>query len=358
MRGFLGRSSCSLLRPLPQVPFIMLMIAVGFSGCGPSLKQTTLSSQQVYEETERQRKIAFETAVKREIRLQEVSARVLAAATKMGCSETVPSGGFGLFRRESVKREYQDAGTHFFGGENVVKYLVPGMPAAQAGLLRGDMIKAVNGIPAGALDADRFGEEMKKATIVLAVERDGTTRDITVPTVPVCRYATVMVDDGSLNAYADGSRVVVTSGMIRSTERDDELAMMVAHEVGHNVLGHMGKKRVGAAVGTFFDLLIAGTLGVGTGGVFGQAGAAAYSKTYEAEADYAAVYLVASSGYDITNAAHIWRKLAAESPSQIEKRYLASHPSSPERFVAIDNIVKEVQEKERLGQPLLPDKKQ
>ena len=66
---------------------------------------------------------------------------------------------------------------------------------------------------------------------------------------------------------------------------------------------------------------------------------------------------MAMSGYEVEGAADFWRKMAAIHPGSISKSFWATHPSSPERFVAIEQIVKEIKEKQQTGQPLVPDLK-
>jgi predicted Zn-dependent protease len=337
---------------------IMFILPVISSGCGPILKEVQVSSHEVAAETETQREIAFAALEKKQERLHSVSTPLLVTATKMGCTDTVPRCGFNIFRKDSKEGEYRDVANRYFGKDNVVRAVIPGMPAANAGLKKGDVVIAINGVLAEQMSGDLLREELQKGTISLSVEREGSKRNITMRPVAVCNYTTsLMPHDPKLNAYADGSKIYITNGMMRFIEGDEELAMVVAHEIAHNLLGHMDKKRGGAALGTFFDLLIAGVLRVNTGGALGRAGAKAYSKEYEAEADYASVYLIALAGYDITNAANIWRRLAAENPESIEKRYAGSHPSSPERFVAIENTVKEIKEKQKRGQSLIPEKR-
>ncbi|MCM8804868.1 MAG: M48 family metalloprotease, partial [Candidatus Omnitrophica bacterium] len=75
-------------------------------------------------------------------------------------------------------------------------------------------------------------------------------------------------------------------------------------------------------------------------------------KEFEKEADYLGTYIAAVSGYDITNAANLWRKMAAEYPGSTKDIFLATHPSSPERYILIEKTVKEIKEKQEKGLPL------
>jgi predicted Zn-dependent protease len=168
----------------------------------------------------------------------------------------------------------------------------------------------------------------------------------------------VLLLDDRINAFSDGKHIIITNGLIRAVENDNELALVVAHEIEHNVLGHIGKKRRNVPLGSIFDILVLATTGISTGGAFGRLGGAAYSQGFEFEADYARLYIAARAGYDIKGAANFWRRLAAEHPQTIEKGFAASHPSTPERFVAMEKTIQEIKEKQKLGKPLIPETKE
>ncbi len=172
-----------------------------------------------------------------------------------------------------------------------------------------------------------------------------------------CNYPVELVNDDSVNAFADGRTVGVMSGMIRFAETDEELALVVGHELAHNALDHITKQTANVLFGTLIDILIAVTTGINTQGAFGTVVGRAFSPGFEREADYAGLYIVARAGYDITDAAGFWRRMAIEHPGSIEKNFLATHPSTPERFVAIENIVAEIEQKRLLGEVLLPEEK-
>jgi predicted Zn-dependent protease len=109
-------------------------------------------------------------------------------------------------------------------------------------------------------------------------------------------------------------------------------------------------------LGLLVDVLIAGATGVDTRGAFSELGGKAYSKDFELEADYAGIYLAYRAGYDVSQAANVWRKMAIETGSATAKRYSSTHPSSPKRFIAQEQTYAEILNKEIDGQPLLPDK--
>jgi len=171
-----------------------------------------------------------------------------------------------------------------------------------------------------------------------------------------CSFPIELVNDDTLNASADGKSVRVHAGMVRFVESETEIAFIVGHEMAHNMLSHMDKKTANMLIGSFFDVLAAG-YGIDTKGGFGKIGAQAFSQNFEAEADYLSLYIIALAGYDITEAPTFWRRMGIEHPDSISKSFNSTHPSSPERFVAMDVTVNEILNKRNNGMPLIPNTK-
>ena len=97
--------------------------------------------------------------------------------------------------------------------------------------------------------------------------------------------------------------------MIRFAQKDEELGLVIAHELGHNIMDHVSKLRSNSILGTIVDLAAA-YYGVNTQGIFGQVGATMYSQEFEAEADYVGIYYMERAGYSIDNVANFWRNMA------------------------------------------------
>jgi len=336
------------------------------AGCGPTLKQAHLSDRAVQEEKDKQREIAFDTLVKRQKRLYEVSWPLLAAAASMNIDVAKPAGGFMVCTKDAFPKEYQEVAQRYFnlGDSPVIYYVHPKFPAAKAGIKPGDCLVNFNGQPL-------IGKSFKEITkifqedqnpnnqqISLVINRNGQLIEVKMAGILCCSYPVVLTPNDQVNAFSDGKRIIVTSGLIRSTETDEELAFVLSHEIAHNVLGHVGKKRGNVLLGSIFDVLVLATTGVSTGGIFGKLGGSAYSKSFEFEADYAGLYIAARAGYDISSATNFWRRMAAEHPKSMENSFAASHPSTPERYVAMEKTIQEIKEKQKLGKPLIPESKQ
>jgi hypothetical protein len=131
--------------------------------------------------------------------------------------------------------------------------VVPGSAADRAGLQVDDEILAVGNTsvenPAAALGGaqsyrreDQFAATLSAALSTsptpLLVRRGGQLLRLTIAGQPGCGGDVILSNSSDLNAWSDGSHVVVTTAMMRQAASDDELAFVIAHEMAHNILGH------------------------------------------------------------------------------------------------------------------------
>ena len=73
--------------------------------------------------------------------------------------------------------------------------------------------------------------------------------------------------------------------MLRFVDEDRELQFILAHELAHNIEGHINKMTNNSIIGTILDIAAAGA-GIDTSGSFGAMGAQMYSQDFEREAEY------------------------------------------------------------------------
>ena len=97
-----------------------------------------------------------------------------------------------------------------------------------------------------------------------------------------------------VNAFANGRYVVMTTAMLDFLRSDDELAVVLGHELSHNILRHPA---------------LLDEQGVPKKGLMRSFGknASRVWKT-EAEADRFGIRLMAAAGYDVQAAIPFWRR--------------------------------------------------
>ncbi|MCI0399801.1 MAG: M48 family metallopeptidase [Gammaproteobacteria bacterium] len=337
------------------------------AACAPTTKRVVIDDEAVKREALKQQEIALQELMKNQERLLRVGGNVLQGAVPMCEDDTLWVIGAVFISKHEFAPERQEAAASVFHMDDKMRALlvIEGGPAAGAGLQVGDEIVSMNGVPPpvgqdAARELYRYQQEQTKdgAPVTLITRRDGENATLTINPVRICDYPLLLVEDDGVNAFADGTTIVVTTGMMRFAQDDTELSLVIAHELAHNTMNHMTARRTNATVGLFFDIALAVLTGVNTQGLFSQIGANAYSKDFEAEADYVGMYMLALSGGDIEAAPRFWRRMAVAHPASIQETgYLGTHPASPERFVALEETVVEIRDKQAKGLPLEPEMK-
>ncbi len=133
--------------------------------------------------------------------------------------------------------------------------IIANSPAANAGLAAGDRILAVAGQEVG--NGTRGQAEMMSAfrsaagagPVAITVKRGPVKLSFAVTPEPACDYGFALRRSERINAFADGAKVEVTTGLLRFIKSPDELALIVGHELAHNVLGHRDSATQNAVTG-------------------------------------------------------------------------------------------------------------
>lgn len=178
----------------------------------------------------------------------------------------------------------------------------------------------------------------------------------------VCDYFPFyMSGDSRANAFTDGRFIYITAGMVRQLRNADEYRVIIGHEMGHVMANHVQRKRrralAGAVIGAVLSAGLA-TQGVNAGDLTGagaQLGAQSFSKKFELQADYIGSYLLARSGGNVDSASQLWRRFGEGKKRQ---SWIGSHPSDAKRFVQMQAVDKEIQDKRESGVALVPNRKE
>jgi predicted Zn-dependent protease len=141
----------------------------------------------------------------------------------------------------------------------------------------------------------------------------------------------------SVNAGTTFGKVIVSEGMMRFVRSDDELAMILGHELAHQTQGHVAS---GARNNVLLNLgsIIAGSFipgGAQAAGLVGQLFLNHFNQDQEREADQIGLQYVYDAGYNPQVAARVMQRMAEEVPETTTSGFFSSHPSSAERFEAL-----------------------
>ena len=346
------------------------LCTVALIGCAaPQTQLGSVSQDQVAIEAARQQQFALELALKQQHRLQNVAVPLLEAAAPF-CGEKVRgASGFVATNAFRWKKEYYNAALSAgFSDTLVVLNVAPGSAAAQAGLVAGYRLLAVDSTPVlvGRNAIDDLSAKIPSANdkrttpYRLTVRRGDTTSTIDINPHLSCAYTPIATPEDMVNAYADGHSIFITAGIMRFLPDDNDLAVVVAHEIAHDAMRHidaqMKNSLIGALLGAVVDVAAA-TQGVNTdfASQGAKLGSMVFSQDFEREADYVGLYILALGRRPYGQAANLWRQIGAANPGSI--KFATSHPTTAERFVRLDTWRGEVNKKVALGQALQPEMK-
>lgn len=341
-------------------------------GCAtPQSRAPKADSLSTSLEAQKQRKLVVEDFFESNIKLQTVASKIVISGAEL-CGESVaPYFGFTAWSADHFQGEWKKAVEERYKLTNQlhISSVAENSPAHLAGMLHGDVIKSVNGLalPVGKDAAKRQNEQLRqaglsKSPVEFTIERKNQTLVVAVTPVEACDFAVRLLQDDVKNAYADGKNIVMYKGLMDFFKSDEELALVLSHELAHNSMKHIDAKKKNATIGGLIGLLVdvaAAAGGINTNGDFTRlamnAGGSAYSVEFEQEADYVGLYFMAIAGYKIDDAPNFWRRMATSNTRAISMK--TSHPTTSERFVALESAVQEINDKIAGGLPLKPEMK-
>ena len=308
---------------------ILSMILAAFlliTGCastnsGPPISQSELKKLEDEIET-----MATEIYINDLVSVWKVGLKVLSILPEEAFKKRAVIGALVVDNTENIARYYKlptEEGC-------VVVGVIDDYIADLAGIREGDIIKEIEGKEIkDSKDVAFKADEV--ATVI--VERSDTklSFDVIPEVQPYVRIR--LKETGKINAYAKFTGIEFTTGMVHFVEDEDELAVIMGHELAHLTAKHLPKNISMAA--------LCGTLG-GLTGPFAplttQALYAPYSRKNEREADYLGLIYAHNAGYDVQKGAALWKRFALEIPRSRSKSFLRSHPASPERILRVKMV--------------------
>lgn len=168
------------------------------------------------------------------------------------------------------------------------------------------------------------------------------------------RWEFNLVQSKEVNAWCmPGGKVVVYEGILPLCPKDDDLAVVMGHEIAHAVARHGNERmsqqmvlQAGSAAAAYAlqdkpettQALLGAAIGLGS-----QYGVLLpFSRKQELEADRLGLIFMTIAGYDPQEAIPFWQRMSAAGSGQKPAEFMSTHPSDQRRIAQIQALLPEV----------------
>jgi len=240
-------------------------------------------------------------------RLATIAERLATANVEL-CDQRQPALGMVLHSLRQYRESDWPTVKRVFGfrAPVAVEAVIEGGAAQGAGVIANDAVVAIGdqALPmsvaeatkAASTDRDRalalIDASSANQPLIITFDRNGETARRTLTPRAACRSRFEIVIGNGYDAQADGTNVQLGEKFFEGMS-DEEIAVVVAHELAHNILHHRAR-------------LDAAGISRGLAGEFGRN--ARLIRETEDQADELSVYLLANAGYDPLAPGRFWRK--------------------------------------------------
>lgn len=162
------------------------------------------------------------------------------------------------------------------------------------------------------------------------------------------RWEHALFDNSDANAWAlPGGKIGVYTGIFKVARNQDQLAAVIAHEIGHVVARHHDERitrQYGAQAGLgVLGALVGSQYGSGAAQTTQQLGGVALQTAFllpnnrvqETEADVVGQRLMAEAGFDPRQAVGLWQNMISAGGSQ-GPEWLSTHPNPQARIAELN----------------------
>jgi hypothetical protein len=256
------------------------------------------------------------------------------------CSEIWAAIGVSLHHVSQYEPAYRAEAKAAFGLDDSypsILAVAKGAPAEASGLKPNDRLRAINGADLAdksqgkksAASYDAVSAAMaalealpEKSAAVLSIERGDQRLEVNVTPQNVCRSRVELAPGNAINANANGLVAQISGRLVNWVESDDELALVIAHEMAHNLLDHPKRLNEKSALSGLATSL----------GLSGKA-----QRQMELEADRMGIIMAASAGYNYKIAPDFWARLNSNAP--LAAFLATTHPTTRARRENAQRVV-------------------
>ncbi len=195
----------------------------------------------------------------------------------------------------------------------------------------------------GALNRDHALLQRVNAIASRLEQQTGSFRQ----DAPGWQWEANVISSDQVNAFVmPGGKIVVYTGLVTKLRlSDDELAVVLGHEIAHALREHSREQVSQAMAAQTVIGLGSALLGLGDGSAqLASAGyealiATRFSRTDEEEADRIGLELTARAGYDPHAGITLWQKMIAAKSGSEPPAFLSSHPTDASRIQSIQALL-------------------
>lgn len=152
-----------------------------------------------------------------------------------------------------------------------------------------------------------------------------------------------------------GGKIVVYEGLMKLVSSDDELAVVIGHEVAHAVARHSNERISQEMLAQYGAQILSQSLSQKSAaiqnmankvyGIGAQYGVVLpFSRKHESEADYMGLIFMTMAGYNPDVAINFWKKMSAGGGAQVPE-IMSTHPSDARRISDIQKALPEIKAK-------------
>jgi hypothetical protein len=330
-------------------------VAASLLACGQQLRLPSVApevvTQRELEFSERSLRLFLDS----QIRVAEIGYRIRLAGAELCGEEIAPMLGVVALRRTDLRnRQLKKLGQQLWAltHDYRVMHVVEGSVAERAGVKVDDRILRLGGVRVGkSSEISEVVRASKANPLRLTVLRDGQSMDLDLERIEGC-YHRVWLSPSSrlLTSATDEEELIIPMGIVRIARSDDEIALAIGHQLGHQLLPELDDDLMDPPPGELLK-------------------AESELARREVEADRLGLYLAARAGFDLSGFSGYLERVAIEEPWRLfyaggwvgwgywgSYRHFVSHGFIPRRIVALQRVIDEISLKQSRGEPLIPER--